>query len=205
MIIRFLAVALALGCAAVPAQTALLRASGKLLVAPSTSCDPAATHVFQCGDLRLKSTTLDLTPFANRYVELGGMPSLVTGCGITVDVTEIVETSTKLTLLSFGNYRIGTTMSLLTQAPVGSIVVQLFNAGPGLVPVLQFGTLFLDPNYIQQYAFDIGLGLPLPRVFTIPNHPALVGIAPQFQALVVDINSPLDSKLTNDACFVIRS
>ena len=78
-------------------------------------------------------------------------------------------------------------------------------AMPGVLPVLQFGTLFLDPNYIQQYAFEIGIGLPFPRVFTIPNNPGLVGLEPQFQALVVDTAAPLDSKLTNDACFVIRS
>jgi hypothetical protein len=194
---------LALG-ATVPAQALSMHAAGKLLPAPSTCCDASATHVFQFGDLRLRSSTLDLARFVNHYVDLVGTPTIVANCGITLDVTEIQDATAKLTMISFSNYRIGSSLSLLTQAPVGALAVQLFAAGPGLVPALQLGTLFLDPAATQQWAIDLGIGLPYPRIMTIPNNPALVGLQPQFQALVIDSGNLLGTQLTNAVGCTLR-
>ncbi|GAB4149206.1 MAG: hypothetical protein Fur0037_17550 [Planctomycetota bacterium] len=188
--------------ASLPAQT-LMRASGKLIAAPAASCDPSATHAFACGDLRLVSSTIDLSAFVGRVVDVGGMPSIVPGCGITLRVSEIADSTAKLSTFALGGYRIGRTVTLLTQAPVGSIVVQLFSPGPGMIPALWFGTLFLDPFGLERYAFDVGLGIPLPRFFRIPNDPVLIGLEPQFQAVVVDPADPLSAHLSNDACFTI--
>jgi hypothetical protein len=193
--------------AAVPAQIGLgITASGRLQPVAADACNPQATHQFQCGDLLFVSSTLDLQAWVNHYVTLSGTPQLVLGCSqLSIDVDTIVDASSRLTTLSFNNYRVGSTMALTAQAPLGSVIVHLFTVESALLPLGPIGTLFLNPLTTQQWTWDLGIGLPLPHFLSIPNDPTLVGLTPNFQALVIDPTNLAGIALSNDACFVIRS
>ena len=188
------------------AQGVTVAASGRVQALAPGSCDPAATHTFQCGPILLSSKTIDLTTLEGDYVTLTGTVRLVPGCvDLSVEVKDAKPASTRVTTFSLTNYRIGSNVTVLTTAPVGALFVHFFSVDQSALPLGPIGTLFLLPTSASNWATGVGIGLPFPAVLAIPNSPALVGCSPNFQALVIDTTSPLDSALTNDACFVIRA
>lgn len=186
----------------IPAQA--LSASGRLQALPGPTCAPEASHTMACGNVLLQSSTIDLNSFGNQIVTVTGNAVVIPGCGELVIEVEAVESAgATITTFSFQNYSIGSTFTMFTTAPVGSIVVHLFSAQNFVLPLGPAGTLFLNPLAIEQWTFDIGIGLPFPRFLSIPNSSVLIGCNPNFQAAIVDTSNLLETSLTNNACFVV--
>jgi hypothetical protein len=192
--------------AAASAQVLTVTASGRIQTLAPGSCDPAATHTFQCGPLLLWSKSVDLATLVGDYVTVVGSVRLVSGCpDVSVEVTDAKPAGNRVTTFSLTNYRIGSNVTVLTTAPVGALFLHFFAVVQFVLPLGSLGTFFLQPTSAQNWATGVGIGLPFPSVLAIPNSPALVGCSPNFQALVIDATNPLESSLTNDACFVIRA
>jgi len=202
---RISVVVLALALASpLPCQT--LTATGLLEALPSGSCAAEATHTMRCGNVLLQSATIDLSSFGNKIVTVSGTLVAVPGCPeLVIDVDMVQGATGTITTFSFQNFSVGTTFSLFTLAPLGSVVIHLCSVEtlPLPLPLGPIGTLFLNPLSTQQWAFGLGIGLPFPRFLSIPNNPQLIGCNPNFQAVMVDPANLLGSELTNNACFVI--
>jgi hypothetical protein len=197
--------ALLLLTAAVSAQGLSITASGRVQAVGPGACDPAATHTFQCGPVLLHSKAVELAALVGNYVTLSGTARVAPGCTqLSVEVTDAKSADSRVTTFSLTNYRIGSNVTVFTTAPVGAVFLHFFAVEQFVLPLGSFGTLFLQPTGTQNWANGIGIGFPFPSVLAIPNSTALVGCSPNFQALVVDAANPLESALTNDACFVIR-
>ena len=181
-----------------------LSASGRLQALPGATCAPEATHTMEGGNVLLQSSTIDLSSFGNKIVTVTGDVVVIPGCGeLVMEVEAVTSAGATITTFSFQNYSIGSTFTMFTTAPVGSIVVHLFSAQNFVLPLGPVGTLFLNPLATEQWTFDIGIGFPFPRFLSIPNSSVLVGCNPNFQAAVVDTSSLLETSLTNNACFVV--
>ncbi len=201
---RVLATLLFLLVAAPTTAQIQLTVSGRVVPAPAGACNPAATHAIACSEVLLQSTVVDLTQFEGQTVQVQGTPQIAIGC-LTLDVTAVESTGgIRLSAFSLSNFRIGTTMTLLSQAPLGSIMVQFFADDSGFLPLGPLGSYLLEFQSTLQWELQIGIGLPFPRFIQVPNNPGIIGCRPHFQFFAVDLTSPLDSRFSNSICFEIR-
>ena len=75
---------------------------------------------------------------------------------------------------------------------------------PGFLPLLDLGTLQLNPlTDFTYWTFDVSIGVAL-RTVRLPDDPGLVGLRVLFQTGFASITPSLQFKLLNAACFTIR-
>ena len=178
--------------------------SGRVEAVAPGACNQNATHQIACTDVLLLSSTVNLGSVVGQTVHATGSLVPQLGC-ITLDVAEVEPASdVRLSVFTLGSFRIGTTITLLSTAPLGVPIVHFFAVEGFFLPLGPAGSYLLNPLNTQQWAIDLGLGpVPFPRFEQIPNNPALVGCNPYFQFLAVDLANPFDSRLSNAICFTI--
>ena len=184
------------------AQALSTALSGRVIVAPAMACDPTATHAIECGDILLKSSTIDLTQFEGQNVDLTGDVDLLAPCTV-FDVTEIDAGTNVLRASSFTNFRIGSTFLITSTEPIGSLVIRFFSGMADATALGPFGTYQLCLLDSVTWATDLSIGLSFKNI-SIPNDPTMVGMTPHFQQLVISLTNPLESRLTNSVCFTVR-
>lgn len=188
---------------ALPAAAQAVLLTGRVERAPATPCNAAATHKIACTDILLRSTVLDLTALEGRMVDLTGTSEGSLPCPL-VNVSAAVAAAQSTATFSLGGYRINSTVLFTTTAPAGAFVGYFFSSEPGFLPLLDLGTLQLNPlTDFTYWTFDVSIGVAL-RTVRLPDDPGLVGLRVLFQTGFASITPSLQFKLLNAACFTIR-
>lgn len=166
-------------------------------------CNTDATHIVGCTEILLLGSGVDLATWEGRYADLTGTTDGNTACPL-VTVTDAVAAPQSTTTFSLGNYSLNSTVIFTTSAPVGAAVAYFFSCEPGFLPVVNFGTLQINPltDFIY-WGIDISVGVAL-RTARIPNEPGLIGQRALFQTAFVSITPTFEAKLLNAGCFNIR-
>jgi hypothetical protein len=166
-------------------------------------CNPLATHVVGCTELLLVGDGVSLESWEGRIADLTGTSTGSAACPM-VTVTGAVAAPQSTATFSLGNYRIDTNVVFTTTAPAGAAVAYFFSCEPGFLPVLEFGTLLLNPltDFIY-WGIDLSIGVAL-RTVRIPNEPGLIGQRALFQTAFVTVTPTLQARLLNAGCFVIQ-
>jgi hypothetical protein len=176
--------------------------TGRVERAPASPC-AVATHRVACTEILLRSKTLNLATLEGQMVDITGVSEGSATCAV-VNVSGAVAAAQSTSTFSLGNYRINSTVIFTTTAPVGSFVAYFFSCEPGFLPVVDFGTLQLNPlTDFMFWTFDVSIGVAL-RTVRLPNEPGLVGLHVLYQTAFASITPAIEVRLLNAGCFDIR-
>lgn len=183
--------------------TAQQRITGKVLRAPTVSCDATATHMLEHTDVLLKSTTINLTTWENKNVDLEGTLITTPTCA-TLDVTTAANAQYAHTVTAANQFKLGTNVTFKGTSPFLGFVGIIFSGARGFLPVATYGALLIDPlNYVL-----IGPNLALLGSYSttvqIPNDPALIGGLIQTQSFWATVTTTYDGALVNTFSFTIK-
>jgi hypothetical protein len=194
--------ALALTALPAPAQLTTV-ASGRIVDAPASPCNASATHLLECTDLLLFSSTVNLESLEGEYVDLEGNLVLRLGC-VALDVTSAVAAPVRTRATALFGFRLNRPVLFTTTAPVGSLVFYIFAPDKSFVPLGQFGSLLVTFSTQKLRGPDISIGAAL-RSYTIPDDPTLVGVTIWLQTAVATLTPTPEGRLLNSLCFTIQS
>jgi hypothetical protein len=194
--------AVALCAAIAPAQFATTL-TGRIVAAPASPCNASATHMVECTDVLLTSSTVDLGSLVGQTVDLQGNLVPALGC-VTLDVTSAAPATARTRLTALQGTRLNRPIIVTTTAPAGSSVFYVFSGGSGFVPLGPFGSLLVDFTTAQVRGPDISIGIAL-HTWTIPDDPTLVGVNIWIQTAMVAILPAPEGRLLNAICFTIQA
>ena len=138
---KALLLAISCGLLALPALSqATLSCTGRIVKAPATPCDPTATHMIDCTQVLLKSSTVTLSTWENKVVDLTGNET-VGACNI-IDVATVANPAYKHTIT--GTFKLGSTITWKGAGPILSLAVIYLAGDSSFLPLSTFGALFID-------------------------------------------------------------
>lgn len=188
---------------ATPAQFNFTGKVEKLTKAPS--CLPTATHQIRCSEIYLvPDASVDLTKWEGKVTKMTGTVEVAT-CP-AFKVLTAASAGYKLAIKPSGsgaNFRIGETVEWKTTGPFLSLMPFLMAAGPGFLPLVNYGCFQIDLLTTLWLQTDVALFGSVRYLLPIPNDTNLIGLTIHGQGVYLVILPTLDVKVINSDCFTI--